>query len=106
MDPSQQVMLMLAESFSKLSTMMVQDKGSETKYDWPKFAGDAKVFKAWYLAIVAQLSLPQWQDLYDVSRKDIVTTTTNVSLNSKLYAKLITCLEGLAEYCGKDSSSF
>jgi hypothetical protein len=93
MDSTQQVMLMLAESFSKLSTLMVQDKSSEPKYDWPKFAGDTKVFKAWYLAIIAQLSL---QDLYDTSKKDIVKTTTNVSLNSKLYAKLITCLEGPA----------
>jgi hypothetical protein len=58
-DSTQQVMLMLAESFSKLSTLMVQDKSSEPKYDWPIFAGDTKVFKAWYLAIIAQLSLPQ-----------------------------------------------
>jgi hypothetical protein len=95
-DTQNQVMLMLAESFTKLSTVMVQEKSSDVKYEWPKFSGDTKLFKAWYLAILAQLSLPPWQDLYDASRKNIVKTTSNVSLNSKLYAKLITCLEGSA----------
>ena len=95
-DSNQQVMLMLAESFSKLSLMVIQDKSSETKYDWPKFSGETKTFKAWYLAILVQLSLPQWQDLYDPSTKDIVKSTTNVALNGKLYAKLITCLDGSA----------
>jgi predicted phage tail protein len=56
-DPNHHVMLMLADSFSKLSTLMVQDKSSDTKYDWPKFSGDKTAFKAWYLAIIAQLSL-------------------------------------------------
>jgi hypothetical protein len=84
-DPNHHVMLMLADSFSKLSTLMVQDS-NDTKYDWPKFSGDTTVFKAWYLAIIAQLSLPQWQDLYDISKKDVVKNTTNVALNSKLYS--------------------
>jgi len=65
-DSNQQVMVMLAESFSKLSSLMNQDKGRDTKYDWPKFSGDTKTFKAWYLAILAQLSLPQWQNLSHV----------------------------------------
>jgi len=95
-DSTNQVMLMLADSFSKLSTMMGQEKSNDMKYEWPKFAGDSKNFKAWYLAIIAQLSLPQWQDLYDISRKDVVKNTSNGTLNSKLYAKLITCLEGSA----------
>jgi len=95
-DTQNQVMLMLAESFTKLSTMMVQEKSSDVKYEWPKFSGDTKLFKAWYPAILAQLSLPPWQDLYDASRKNIVKTTSNLSLNSKLYAKLISCLEGSA----------
>jgi len=96
LDTNQQVMLMLAESFSKLSSIVTQDKGNDTKYDWPKFSGDTKTFKAWYLAILAQLSLPQWQDLYDPLTKDIVKNTTNAALNGKLYAKLITCLDGSA----------
>jgi hypothetical protein len=95
-DSNQQVMVMLAESFSKLSSFMIQDKGSDKKYDWPKFSGDTKTFKAWYLAILAQLSLPQWQDLYDSSTKNVVKSTMNVALNGKLYAKLITCLDGSA----------
>jgi hypothetical protein len=74
-------MVMLAESFSKLSSFMIHDKGSDAKYDWPKFSGDTKNFKAWYLAILAQLSLHQWQDLYDTSTKNIVKSTTNVALN-------------------------
>jgi hypothetical protein len=95
-DSNQQVMLMLAESFSKLSSIVLQDKSNETKYDWPKFSGETKTFKAWYLAILAQLSLPQWQDVYEPSTKDIVLSITNVALNGKLYAKLITCLDGSA----------
>jgi len=56
-----QVMLMLAESFSKLSSVLVVDKGTESKVEWPKFSGDSKLFKAWYLAIVAQISIPPWK---------------------------------------------
>jgi hypothetical protein len=89
-------MLLLAESFSKLSNLMVQEKRGDVKYDRPKFSGEPKSFKAWYLAIIAQLSIHPWQELYDASKKDIVKTTTNKALNGKLYAKLITCLEGSA----------
>ena len=39
-DTQNQVMLMLAESFTKLSTVMVQEKSSDVKYEWPKFSGD------------------------------------------------------------------
>jgi len=94
-DTQNHVVMMLAESFSKLSTLMVRDKSTnDLKYEWPKFSGDTKSFKAWYLAILAQLSLPPWKDLYDASKKDIVKTTSNTILNGKLYAKLITCLVG------------
>jgi hypothetical protein len=82
LDTQNQVMMMLAESFSKLSTLMVQDKSTnDLKYEWPKFLGDTKSFKAWYLAILAHLSLPHWKDLYDASKKDFVKTTSNTLLN-------------------------
>jgi hypothetical protein len=82
LDTQNQVMMMLAESFSKLSTLMVQDKSTnDLKYEWPKFLGDTKSFKAWYLAILAHLSLPPWKDLYDASKKDFVKTTSNTLLN-------------------------
>ena len=38
-DVQTQMMLMLTETFSKLSTALV-DKTSDTKSDWPKFSGD------------------------------------------------------------------
>jgi hypothetical protein len=84
---------MMTESFAKLSTALT-DKSQETKTDWPKFSGDIKKFKAWYLSIVAQLSLPPWSEFYDASTNSIVTMTQNSSLNSKLYAKLLVALEG------------
>lgn len=43
---------------------------------------------------MAQLSLSPWFDLYDSTKNDIVIVTTNSTLNGKLYAKLLTCLEG------------
>jgi hypothetical protein len=61
-DVQTQMMMMLTETFSKLSTVLV-DKTSDTKSDWPKFSGDSKKFWAWYLAIMAQVSLPPWQEL-------------------------------------------
>jgi hypothetical protein len=94
-DVQTQMMLMLTESFSKLSTVLA-DKQIDTKVDWPKFSGDSKQFKVWYVAIMAQLSLAPWTELYDGSRNDVVLTTTNTSLNSKLYAKLLIALEGVA----------
>ncbi len=88
-------MKLLTESFSKLSTVLA-DKQMDTKTDWPKFAGDSKKFRAWYLAIMAQMSLPPWQELYDSASNNIVLMTTNTQLNGKLYAKLLLALEGSA----------
>ena len=87
---------MLAESFSKLSSVLIVDKGMESKVEWPKFAGDSKLFKGWYLAIFVQLSIPPWKELYDESTRDIVKVTSNAVLNQKLYAKLLTFLESTA----------
>jgi len=84
-----QMMSLLTETFSKLTTV-----STDSKSDWPKFNGDVKKFRAWYLSIMAQLSLSPWLDLYDSTKNDIVSSTTNTTLNGKLYAKLLTCLEG------------
>jgi hypothetical protein len=43
---------------------------------------------------MAQLSLPPWNSLYDPIHNDIVSSTTNSSLNGKLYAKLLVWLKG------------
>jgi transcriptional regulator CtsR len=45
---------------------------------------------------MAQLSLFPWQELYDPVSNDIVQTTSNTTLNGKLYAKLLVSLEGQA----------
>jgi hypothetical protein len=92
-DVQAQMMMLLTESFSKLSSVLV-DKNTDSKSDWPKFSGDPKKFRAWYMSIMAQLSLPSWQDLYDGATNDIVKTTTNYVLNGKLYSKLLLSLEG------------
>jgi hypothetical protein len=92
-DVQTQMMMMPMETFSKLSTVLV-DKTSDTKSDWPKFSGDSKNFRAWYLAIMAQFSLPPWQELYDPTSNDVVSATSNATLNGKLYAKLLVSLEG------------
>ncbi|MFN9980090.1 MAG: hypothetical protein ACK53Y_09265, partial [bacterium] len=84
--------LMLTESFSKLTTVLVENKTQDTKLYWPKFSGDAKKFRSWYLSIMALISIPPWNEFYDASRNDIVLANTNVSLNGKLYAKLISVL--------------
>jgi len=86
---------MLTEAFSKLSTVL-SDKSSDTKSDWPKFSGDTTKFRSWYLAIIAHLSLPPWQELYDSAKHDIVSYTSKQALNGKLYAKLLLALEGSA----------
>ncbi len=77
-----------------MTTVIADSKTPETKSEWPKFNGDTKKFRSWYLAIMAQLSLAPWVELYDSVRHDVVNQTTNTTLNRKLYAKLITCLEG------------
>jgi len=89
------MMRMLTESFSKLSTVLAEKK-DDTKSDWPKFAGDPKKFRSWYLTILTQLSLPPWKELYDPLTKDVVLSTPNTLLNEKLYAKLLLALEGSA----------
>jgi len=88
------MMLMLTESFSKPSTVFV-DKSQDSKSEWPKFSDDIKKLCFWYLGlwkkalllvpgIMAQISLPPWNELYDPLSNDIVTMTSNVTLNGKL----------------------
>jgi hypothetical protein len=93
-DFQMQMMTMLSETFSKLTTIVGETKSADTKSDWPKFGGDTKKFKHWYLAIVAQLSLAPWKEFYDSMTNNIIKTTSNMSLNEKLYAKLLISLEG------------
>jgi hypothetical protein len=87
-----QLMHMLTESFSILSTVLVDKTDSKT--DWPKFSGDQKKFQAWYLSIMTQLSIAPWKELYDSATNDIISSTSNTTLNEKLYAKIISYLEG------------
>jgi hypothetical protein len=94
-DVQTQMMMMLTETFSKLSTVLV-DKTYDTKSDWPKFSGDSKKDRSWYLAIMAQVSLPPWQELYEPTMNDVVSATSNATLNGKLYAKPLVSLEGSA----------
>ncbi len=91
-----QMLLMLNETFSKLSTALTDNKSADTKSEWPKFSGDPKKFRTWYLAIMTQLSVAPWSSLYDPVSNMAVSSTTDASLNSKLYAKLISSLEGQA----------
>jgi hypothetical protein len=77
-----QMLLMLTESFSKLSTALTE-KNNDTKTDWPKFSQDSKKFRSWYLAIMPQLSLAPWLELYDWTKNDVVSTTSNSTLNGK-----------------------
>jgi hypothetical protein len=91
-DPQTNLMIMLTETFSKLNTTL-SEKKEDIKYDWPKFSVDQRKFHAWYMAIVTQISLPPWQDLYDATMNDVRLITTNLSINAKLYAKLLICLE-------------
>jgi hypothetical protein len=90
-----QMFQLLNDTFSKLSTALTDSK-HDGKSEWPKFSGDILKFKEWYLAIMAQLSLPPWNILYDSVKNDIVQSTSNSQLNGKLYAKLLVCLEGQA----------
>jgi len=87
-DPQANMLLMLAESFTKL-TSVLSDKSDLKSSDWLKFSGDQKKFRTCYLSILSQISIPPWKELYDSSKNDIVTSTSNVSLNEKLYAKLV-----------------
>jgi len=82
------------ETLAKLSTALTDKPDSKAK--WPKFSGDQKKSRAWYLAIMAQISLPPWVELYDPVKNDILQTTSNSTLNGKLYSKLLLALEGNA----------
>jgi len=62
-DFQMQMMTLLTTTFSKLTTV-IDSKSSDTKSEWPKFGGDMKKFKSWRLAILAQLSLSPWSELY------------------------------------------
>jgi hypothetical protein len=94
-DLQTQMMLMLTESFSKLSNVLTDSK-QDTKTEWHKFSGDVKKFRSWYLGIMANLSLPPWTELYDPIKNDVVLSTTNTTLNGKLYSKVLLSLEGSA----------
>jgi hypothetical protein len=94
-DLQTQMMLLLSESFTKLSTTLGEQK-QDTKADWHKFSGDCKKFRGWYLGIMAHISLPPWKDLYDPVRNDVVTSTSNALLNGKLYSKILLSLDGMA----------
>jgi hypothetical protein len=43
---------------------------------------------------MSQISLSPWKELYDNTKNDVVSSTTNTLLNEKLYAKLLISLEG------------
>jgi hypothetical protein len=45
---------------------------------------------------MAQHSHAPWQELYDFTTNDNISSTTNTSLNGMLYAKLLVSLEGQA----------
>jgi hypothetical protein len=90
-----QMTLLLSESFSKLSTA-ISDQKQDSKAEWHKFSGDTKQFHAWYLGIMAHISLPPWKDLYDPVKNDVVESTTNTLLNGKLYSKVLLALDGAA----------
>jgi len=94
-DVHSQMMLMMAKLFSKLSTVLAETK-HESKAEWPKFSGETKKSRDWYLSIMTQVSLPPWNSLYDATTNDIVSTTMNTVLNGKFYSKIILALEGKA----------
>jgi hypothetical protein len=94
-DNQTQMIVMMAKSFSKLSTALA-DKNTDMKSNWPKFAGDAKKFCSWYQAIIEQLPLSLWKEFYNSTVQDVVSTASNSTLNGKLYSKLLLSLEGVA----------
>jgi hypothetical protein len=83
-----QVLLLLTNLFTKMANALTE-KNTDSKAEWPKYSGDKKMFRSWYLAIMTQLSIAPWRDLYDPLNNDVVLSTTNVFLNEKLYSKLI-----------------
>jgi hypothetical protein len=108
LDPHTQMMLLFADSFSKFSMVLTDNQEtlaklsialtdkSDSKAEWPKFSGDQKQFRAWYLAIMAQILLPPWVELYDLTKNNIVSATLNSTLSGTLYSKLLLALEGTA----------
>ncbi len=84
-DPQTQMMLMLADLFSKFSVHL-EIKSLESKTEWPCSTGDSKKCCVWYLSIMEQLSIPPCLELYSPTTNDIIDTTTNFSLNGKLHA--------------------
>jgi hypothetical protein len=46
-DVHSQMVLMMAEFFSKLSTVLVESK-QDSKSEWPKIFGEHKKFQDWY----------------------------------------------------------
>jgi hypothetical protein len=90
-----QILLLLTDSFTKMANALTEKSG-DTKAEWPKFGGDGKKFKAWYLGIMTQLSIAQWREFFDQSKNDVVVSTTNTTLNEKSYSNLILALEGTA----------
>jgi hypothetical protein len=79
-DFQEQMMTMMNTTFTKLTTVMSEAKSTESKADWPKFAGDMRKFKPWYLAIVAQLSIAPWKEFYDSTNNTVIKTTGNTAL--------------------------
>jgi hypothetical protein len=71
-------------------------KSSDSKVELIKFSGDHKKFWSWYLAIITQLSIAPWIDLFIAATNSVVQSTMNTSLNGTLYAKVISALEGPA----------
>jgi hypothetical protein len=90
---TQMMMMMLTDSFTKLSSVLAVNN-FDSNSEWPKFAGNSKKFQAWYMSIMAQLSLQPWKELYNISTNNILDKTTNDVLNGKLYSKLHLSLEG------------
>jgi hypothetical protein len=105
-----QMLAVLNNTFSQLSTVisdtssvlkdakiaMTESKSADAKSEWMKFSGDSKKFNSWYLAVMAQLSIAPWLELYDTTTNSVVKTTSNAVLNGKLYAKVVGALEGNA----------
>ena len=98
-----QMLNLLNQTFTQLTmvihetkTIIGETKGSDSKSDWTKFSGDTQKFRSWYLGIMSQISISPWKDLYDSTSNNVVQTTSNTALNGKLYAKVISSLEGQA----------
>jgi hypothetical protein len=80
-DFQNQMMMMLTETFTKLTTVMMDTKTSKTKADWPKFSSDTRKFRHWYLAIVAQILLAPWKEFYNSSSNTLVISMRSCMLN-------------------------